>query len=412
MITITKREECCGCSACQQICPRQCITLEPDKEGFWYPQIDHNFCTNCHLCEKACPVINQETERIPLKTLAAYNKNERVRAKSSSGGIFTLIAEEIINRNGVVFGVKFDSNWDVVFDYTTDIDDLSKFRGSKYVQAKLGNTFQDVLSFLKAGKEVLFSGTPCQIAGLRSFLKKEYDNLLLLDVICEGVPSPKVWKKYLHEEAAKRCNRNNVKNNQIPKDITITDFTFRDKTRGWKQFGISFSTYSIDSNVKKKHLLFRNSSYIQALFHYVFLRPICYECPFKKCKSHSDITLADYWGIHLLHPEMDDNKGTSMVYLNTKKGLDIFPTDKVIYMETNYEEAFYYNNIIKSVKKHPNRDSFYSQIDRSCSIIQLLKNNTFPLSYHIIEMSKKILSKLMPQQGYKFIEKKWRKVRK
>ena len=411
MITITKREECCGCSACQQICPKECITLELDKEGFWYPKTDNNSCIDCHLCEKACPVINQETERIPIKTLAAYNRNEEIRAKSSSGGIFTLIAEEIIKRDGVVFGVKFDSNWDVIFDYATDINDLDKFRGSKYVQARLDNTYQNVLSFLTMGKEVLFTGTPCQIAGLRRFLNKDYDNLLLMDIICEGVPSPKVWKKYLKEEVSKQYEQFGKKKRKAPEDITIKDLTFRNKTCGWKQFGLTFSTIE-KNNIEKDFSVLRDSSYLQALFHYVILRPICYECPFKKCKSHSDITIADYWGIDLLHPEMDDNKGTSMVYLNTKKGIEIFPTDKTIYLETNYEEAFFFNNIVTSVKRHSKRDYFYSQIDNSESIIRLLNKCTFPLSYQIIETSKKVLSKILSRKTYKFFERIWRKVRK
>ena len=196
MIIINKREDCCGCSACQQVCPQECITMIPDKEGFYYPHIDLDKCINCHLCEKVCPIINQGTERNPLEVYAAYNKNEDVRAKSSSGGIFSLIAEKVIQNKGVVFGVKFDSDLNVTFGYTDTIEGIGQFRGSKYIQAHLGDTYKIAAKFLKDGRLVLFSGTPCQVAGLKGFLNKDHPNLLTLDIICEGVPSQKIWKRY------------------------------------------------------------------------------------------------------------------------------------------------------------------------------------------------------------------------
>lgn len=159
MIRIQKREECCGCTACEQICPQHCITLTPDDEGFLYPQINLERCIDCHLCEKACPVINQNKERTPIEVYAAYNKNEEVRKSSSSGGIFSLIAEEVINKKGVVFGVKFDEELNVSFDYTESFKGLNQFRGSKYVQASLNNTYKQVLDFLKDERLVLFTGT-------------------------------------------------------------------------------------------------------------------------------------------------------------------------------------------------------------------------------------------------------------
>ncbi len=410
MIRIQKREECCGCTACEQICPQHCITLTPDDEGFLYPQINLERCIDCHLCEKACPVINQNKERTPIEVYAAYNKNEEVRKSSSSGGIFSLIAEEVINKKGVVFGVKFDEELNVSFDYTESFKGLNQFRGSKYVQASLNNTYKQVLDFLKDERLVLFTGTPCQIAGLKSFLKKDYPNLLLVDLICEGVPSPKVWRKYLQEETEKQLKKN--KSQSPISETIIQKFTFRDKSKGWKQHGITFQIVDQRSKTSIPVSIYRDSAYLQALFHYVILRPICYTCPFKKCKSHSDITIADYWGINILHPEMDDDKGTSMVFINTEKGKSFFQIDNTVYLKTEYEESFYHNNVITSVKKHSNRDRFYSNIDNCRSIIKLLNRCTFPLSYKIKEFFKRTLSKYVSKKTYHKLEVIWRKAKK
>jgi coenzyme F420-reducing hydrogenase beta subunit len=328
MIKISKREDCCGCGACEQICSQQCISLSPDVEGFLYPIVNENICIDCHRCEKACPILNPDPTRKPLKVLAAYNRDESIREKSSSGGIFTIVAEEVLKQNGIVFGVKFDKDWNVVFDYTNSSEGLEAFRGSKYVQAFIGNAYSKVQEFLKEGMVVLFTGTPCQIAGLRKYLNKEYNNLLLMDIICEGVPSPKVWNKYLHEEI-KNLSK---KHYHIPeKEIVIQKISFRNKRDGWKSFAFSLNLAYKDGSQKTTPLLEyinRNSPYLQAMFRFLDLRPICYECPFKSCKSHSDITIADYWGIDTLHPEMYDNKGTSMVYIHTAKGDSFLPHKK------------------------------------------------------------------------------------
>ena len=195
MIEIRNKRDCCGCNACVQKCPQQCIGQSEDAEGFIYPQVDKARCVGCGLCEKVCPVINQNPKSKPLKVMAGRNGNEEIRMVSSSGGAFTLLAGEIIGRGGVVFGARFDENWNVVHSYTECTDGLAAFRGSKYVQSRIGETFSQAEKFLKQGREVLFTGTPCQIAGLRRFLGKEYDNLLAMDIVCHGVPSPGVWKE-------------------------------------------------------------------------------------------------------------------------------------------------------------------------------------------------------------------------
>ena len=370
MIQITNKADCCGCSACEEVCPKHCILLKPDKEGYWYPKINKEQCVDCGLCEKVCPVLTPQSERTPLHVYAAINKNEEIRAQSASGGMFTLIAEKIIQEGGVVFGVKFDKDWKVVFGYTETKEGLADFRRSKYVQAWVGNSYGKVKEFLKQNRKVLFTGVPCQIAGLYSFLRKNYENLITVDLICEGVPSPKLWERYLKEEIAQKRQKiqsQNSKSSKISKeDIYLQDISFRNKENGWKKYSLSL-TFSIHQRKDRKNvnqsivIVDRKSAYMQLMFRNASLRPICYECPFKSCKSQSDITIADYWGIDKLHPEMDDDKGTSMVFINTKKGKNYFDLSQIKYIETTYQESWSFNNVRTPSKKHPKRDFLYEK---------------------------------------------------
>lgn len=412
MINIASEKECCGCSACKQICPKHCIDLVANDEGYWYPQVDNQKCIDCGLCEKSCPVINQDEARIPLKVYAAKNKNEEIRGKSASGGIFSIVAESVLLQGGVVFGVEFDKEWNVVFGYTETIEGLSRFRRSKYVQAWVGDSYSQVRTFLKDGRLVLFTGTPCQIAGLRHFLKKDYDNLVLMDLICEGVPSPKVWQKYLNEEIARQCDKNTVLSHPIStKDVSVRDISFRNKSLGWKKYSFALTlstTAGSGENSVLPSYINRDSAYMQAMFRYLDLRPICYECPFKKCKSGSDITIADYWGIYVLHPEMDDDKGTSMVFVNTAKGRKFYDVKKTSYIETSYEETFPYNNVVTSSKKHPNRDKFYHDLDKYDSIIELFEK----YMYYGPELRRVRLKKMLGSQLYDLLKVVWHKIKK
>ena len=207
MINIVNKSFCCGCAACVQICPKKCISLTEDTEGFLYPRVDKTKCIDCGLCETVCPFLSESAEREPKAVYAVKNPNDDIRQESSSGGVFTLLAEKVINDGGVVFGVRFDEKWEVEFAYSETIDGLSAFRGSKYIQARVGNAFIDAEQFLKAGRKVLFSGTPCQVKGLLQYLRKDYENLLTVDFVCHGVPSPKVWRLYLKEEVERILNK-------------------------------------------------------------------------------------------------------------------------------------------------------------------------------------------------------------
>ena len=346
MIQITNKQYCCGCSACAQVCPKHCITMVADEEGFFYPIVNINECVDCHLCEKTCPVLNQYSSEKPQKVYACINSNENIRMASSSGGVFTLLAEQTIKNGGIVFGACFDNQWVVRHDYTDSLEGLSKFRGSKYVQSDIECSYSKAGKFLKAGREVLFTGTACQIAGLYRYLKQSYENLITVDVLCHGVPSPMIWRDYLNDV----CDKYQV---SLPE---LTFVSFRSKQIGWRRFGMEIKTGNkqlvsepLDQNI-----------FLKGFLRDLYLRPSCHNCQFRNGKCHSDITIADYWGIWNHHPQMDDDKGTSLVLINTKKGLERFDTLPIQKVETTYNEAWGGKSPLEhSVKETPYRQMFW-----------------------------------------------------
>ena len=319
-------KDCCGCEACSQVCPKHCITMQLDKEGFLYPVVDKTDCIDCHLCKKVCPVINRNEPNLPIEVCVATSNDENVRLNSSSGGIFTALAERVIEAGGVVFGAMFDGDWNVIHGYVEEKAELERLRGSKYVQSHIGNSYREAEQFLKQGRQVLFSGTPCQIAGLRRFLRKQYENLLMVDVICHGVPSPGVWKRYLREEVARQCD---PKNTVLPRpihgrDAHIEGISFRDKTLGWEKFSFALVLSTTDGRGEKFSFCSRShlheNPFLKGFIADLFLRPSCYHCAVKNFSSGSDLTLADGWGIWNYKPEWDDDKGTSCVVVLSEKG--------------------------------------------------------------------------------------------
>lgn len=361
MIQLNEKKDCCGCYACATICPQHCITMDEDHEGFRYPIIDKDSCTDCGLCNKVCPVINRfKKAEFETKVFACQNKNEQIRLDSSSGGIFSLLAENTIQKNGVVFGARFDNDFSVIHDFTESIDGLEAYRGSKYVQSLIGDNYKKAEQFLKQGRKVLFTGTSCQIAGLKHYLRKEYMNLLNVDIVCHGVPSPKVFRYYLEEL-------------NFQQDGKLEKIQFRDKTDGWKKF--SFATRR---TAGKNSILFRQTldknDFMRGFLQNLYLRPSCHACPSKNFTSGSEITIADYWGIENAHPEFDDDKGCSLVLCNNTNGYKIFMDTKqeMKVIETSLENALQGNpSIINAVSPHRNRMKFFEQIDKK-SLIQLV----------------------------------------
>lgn len=385
MIDIKHKEDCCGCSACVQCCPKQCIAMHEDEEGFLYPKADTSLCIDCGLCEKVCPVINQGEPHKALNVYAAKNEDEEIRRQSSSGGVFTILAEKIISENGVVFGARFNENWEVVHDCTETIEGLAPFRGSKYVQSRIGNAYKDVRDFLKQDRKVLFSGTPCQVAGLKKFLRKEYENLVTVDFICHGVSSPGVFRWYLAEEMEKIARQSDKKYSfalqsipSIPKaDVLagkagykIEDIRFRDKTKGWKKYSFALRLSKASADGEKNSVLLSNilskNPFLRGFLKDIYLRPSCYECPSKAGKSGSDITIADYWGIYSIIPELDDDKGVSAIVVNTAKGKEIFESIKAVKHEVPYEDLCHKNpSLIRPVSKPQGRKQFYTAEGKS-----------------------------------------------
>lgn len=365
MLTIQNKDACSGCSACVMKCPKHCITMQADNEGFLYPEVNRVDCIDCGLCEKVCHELHPYQQRKPLNVYAAINNDEEIRLKSSSGGIFYLLAEKTISEGGVVFGARFDDEWQVILDYAETLEGMQPFMGSKYVQARTANAYKDAETFLKQGRIVLFSGSPCQIAGLHHYLQKEYENLKTVDFVCHGVPSPKVWQRYLDEVVTSGKQ-------------AINDVKFRNKSNGWKKFNIVLSynheeeTYSLCSWHQQNH-------YMRAFLSDMILRPSCHECKAKQGSSHSDITIADFWGIHIEMPEMDDDKGTGLVLVNTGKGRNALDWSKVTKKESSIEVASKNNGGLSSLTTpHPKRENFFAALDESSSVIDLINKSLRP----------------------------------
>lgn len=332
MITITDKHNCCGCSACVQSCPQQCISFYEDNKGFRYPLANRELCIDCGLCEKVCPMLNRNKAVEPQLVCAAINPSEEVRLQSSSGGLFTMLAGRTLSEGGVVFGARFNNKWEVIHDYadgSASIDSplsvLSVFRGAKYSQSIIGESYKQTRDFLENGRKVLFSGTGCQIAGLKLFLRKEYENLTTVEIACHGVPSPLVWREYVKK---------------VTNGKQLSNVAFRDKRNGWNAYGLSF--IGIDG----KEIIYERASqndFLQLFLNDLCMRPSCSNCPAKTVASGSDFLIGDFWGVEGMHPEMHDDKGCSLVIINTMKGKQLFESLGSQYLEISYEEAYRYN---------------------------------------------------------------------
>lgn len=403
MIKIVNKQDCCGCSACVQRCPKHCITLKEDGEGFLYPHVNSDECIDCGLCEKVCPELHHGERHIPLEVYAAKNKDESIRMQSSSGGIFTLLAEKVIQEGGVVFGAAFDANWEVMHTYAETMEGLVDFRGSKYMQSRIGTAYQDAEYFLKQGRKVLFSGSPCQIKGLKLFLRKNYDNLIAVDFICHGVPSPKVWREYLKETIARKSGKNSVLPYPIPCKIGIDTVDFRSKSTGWKKFSfaLTLSETSVEG-VKNTVLLssvFSENPFMRAFLADLILRPSCYSCPSKSGRSGSDLTIADYWAIPQVAPEFDDDKGVSLVLVQTEKGKSFYQSlkEKTTFIVTSYQEAQRANGGFKEkTPMHPKRSRFFTEFAQSDDIIGLIDRTLrIPLYRKLLKKVKNGIKKML-----------------
>jgi len=361
MINIIDKRDCCGCSACAQICAHECITMMEDTEGFLYPQIDKSKCIDCGLCNKVCPILNRyESPKEKPASYACKSHDDRLVENSSSGGFFTILAEKVIHKGGVVYGAKFDPFWNVVYDFTDSIEGLASFRGSKYVQGSIGSTYITVKHFLSTGRLVLFTGTPCHVSGLKHFLRKEYDNLITMDFVCHSIPSPKVWRDYLKV---------------ISKGHDLSHITFRDKTFGWDNYGLRIEGDKQEVIVKEPHNV---NIYMKAFLCNLTARPSCFACPARNYTSGSDIMIADCWGFNTYHPEINNNKGMSLVLPKTEKAIKIFEElqDSLFILPIPYDEVEEETNhkpIIMSASPHRYRADFFKHYSEEALLYNLQK---------------------------------------
>lgn len=327
MVQISDKKNCCGCCACVDICAHQAISLKNDIEGFWYPEIDKDKCINCGLCDKICPELHIDTLKKndfekPVRTIAAIHRKMNVRWDSTSGGAFSALAEAMYEQGGYVSGAIYNDDFSVRNYISNNPDDLIKLRSSKYLQSKAEGLYKEIRDLLRKGEKVLACGTPCQMAALRSFLRKDYDNLIIVDFICRGVNSPKVYRKYLDSLERKFGGK-------------VVYVKAKNKELGWR----NLTRKVVFDNGEVYYGVHMQDDFRRGYHTNVFCRPSCYTCQYKGFPRMADITIADYWGIEKVDKNLDNNIGTSMILLNSKKGELYFEQikDKMEWKETTFE---------------------------------------------------------------------------
>lgn len=339
MIDIIEKKDCCGCTACESVCGVHAITMKPDAEGFLYPEVNNEICINCSVCEKVCPVIGRDLNPpvgIPLKVFALHNKDKDIWFKSSSGGVFHALCINCLNRGGIVFGAEYNDNLTVVHRGEITEEGILKFRGSKYVQSDLVGIFREILGNLKVNKEVLFSGTPCQVEGLKRYLRKPYSNLMTVDILCHGVPSPKIFSDYI-----KFVNRYSLGR--------LENINMKDKTYGWgyQNLRLFFNGNITEFNSPTSNLWNR------IFYDHIANRPSCSACRFTNFQRPGDITIGDFWGIEKSHPGFNSSNGVSLLLVNSNKGLITWRdvAEQFNYIESSIEECS------QSALCHPQSDA-------------------------------------------------------
>ncbi len=354
MPELANNKQCCGCGACENICPKNCIEMRRNSEGFLYPTVDSDKCIGCGMCEKSCPVLNTETNQpsIVKTAYAAFTNDEKVRLESSSGGIFSELAKYVLQSGGVVFGCAMSEDCKKARHIMIEKPkDLKYLRGSKYLQSEIGHTYRETKETLKQQRLVLYSGTPCQIAWLKAYLgNNAYDNLLTVDVICHGVPSQSVWENYL-------CTLENKFSANADK------VSFRNKLYGWKNYNLSCSF----KNGSEYHGKAGYDLFLKGFVSDYYLRESCYNCKFKGENIQSDITLGDFWGIDNVLPEINDDKGVSVVLVHSEKGQSAINSisNKIKLFEVSEQNALASNPAFyKSVTPNGVRHAFFRDFNK------------------------------------------------
>lgn len=352
MIQIQNSAECCGCSACVSICPVRCISLEPTEEGFLQAQVNADLCVQCGACDRVCPMLNPPAVREDPQAFAMVNLDDTVRMDSSSGGIFSLLAEAILAAGGAVCGAVFDDQFAVVHALTNNADDIPLMRGAKYVQSDKNTTFMRIGKLLDANHPVLFTGTPCEVAGLHRYLGGDHPCLMTADFICHGIPSPLVWQKMLAQLG------------------DVETVNFRNKCESWRKYLLTFETADEEINVPVME-----SGYMRGFLRDLITRPSCVNCPARGNQRLSDLTLADFWGVEKIEGAPDDDRGTSLVLAHTQKGKAAIAglSDLVTSMEVSVEDALRYNPCYsKNAEVRADRAEFFAAL-KGDDVLQLLE---------------------------------------
>ena len=376
------KAECCGCTACQQICTHGSITMQADEDGFIFPVKDLSTCTNCGLCERVCPFAHPHFESPPKHVYATMAKSLEVRTNSSSGGLFYLLASKIIEQGGIVYGAILDAKMQVRHVSAETIDELKPIRGSKYVQSSLGETYREIRSHLRNGRTVYFTGVGCQVAGLKEFLMKPYENLITSDLVCHGVPPQKLFDEHISYLEAEHNGK-------------VIDYKFRNNAT-WG--GCEKVSVLNSSDHTKTYTLptYDLSPYLYSFMYSMVNRLSCYACPFAKVPRQGDITLADYWGIAKFFPQFDSSKGVSLIVVNTDKGEQMLSAikDKLILNESNIDDAAKYNgNLVHKTNMPPIRRTVFQTI-REKGYPEVARTIFRPSNYYRLLIKERIKSSL------------------
>lgn len=384
MISLQKKD-CCGCAACANICSHKCITMREDAEGFLFPCVDSLNCVQCGLCDRVCPIQHVPQNNMVIKVFAGKNKNEIERFRSSSGGIFGLLARNYIENGGVVVGCKLDEGMQAIHAVVENLQDLDSLFSSKYVQSSTQGIFIKVKQLLEKGEKVLFSGTPCQVAALRNFLGGEKKNLATIDILCHGVPSPKILREYI-QRLEKRY------------DSRMISLSFRCKQKSWKRLYIN----AVFKNGRRHHLYSGYDSYMQLFLSDCLQRESCFHCPYNTLYRPGDISLGDFWGIGKKYPDFDDNRGVSMILTNNEKGEKLWNSinERVEYFETDIDTAVYGNKVlVQHLPSDVARNEFYRDyvmfgLDRAIERNAPEKSKCYQIYYNFMRWGLDLLRKI------------------
>ena len=367
-----KKEDCMGCGICELLCPSHAIQMQEDLEGFFYPVINKDKCNQCGLCQRSCPNKEYEINK-NTRTYIAINQNKKELNRSSSGGVFFALAKQIIKNNGVVFGVKYEEDLKVVHDFATTLKELEPFQGSKYVGSDVKDSYQKVKEFLSQKRQVLFTGTPCQCQGLRSYLKKEDPYLYTCEIICHANPSPKVFELY-------------KKNLERTRKKKIKKIEFRSKKLGWNSSNILI-TYEDGSKEKE-------NTFYQAFIQELINRPSCHQCHFSSSNRLSDFTIGDMWGIEKIDPHiLNDNTGISLLCTNTKKArLFLKNMEQDLFLKEVEKEKSFEQNHHQNKEPHKKRNQFFRKMNEKNVIKQMKRNTKTPFLRRVLYKVKKGLT--------------------